>query len=167
VTAEGPMAVGWRCSNGLGRCVRQALVAGAPIQATRALSLRFGRIFRARHRSDPRPKDVMRMPFEERVNRCPSRPPGCVDEMSLRIARRGEGAAIDENGFALYRWLPPAGIPSRAWRFKPDDELPATAPWNDKNRYFPRALPEAIRRTGWRPISSADGDSIEREDCRT
>jgi hypothetical protein len=57
----------------------------------------------------------MRVPFEERVLEplpVPS-PPGRVDEMSLRIARRGEGAAIGENGFSLYRQLPRAWIRSQ------------------------------------------------------
>ena len=34
------------------------------------------------------------------MKRCPSpSAPRGVDQMSLRTARRGEGAAIDENGF--------------------------------------------------------------------
>jgi hypothetical protein len=40
VTAEGPMAVGWRCSNGLGRCVRKRVL-GAEIGL--GLFKRFGR----------------------------------------------------------------------------------------------------------------------------
>ena len=122
VTAEthtiGPMAVGWCCSSCPGRYVRQAL---EPCSARRSdLSYTsdsgacrsFWPHFRARHRCDPRPKDVVRKPFEERVNRCPFRPPGRVDEISLRIVRRGEGAAIDENGFSLHRRLRARGIRS-------------------------------------------------------
>jgi hypothetical protein len=99
----------------------------------------------------------MRIPFEERVNRCLSRSPGCVAEMSLRIARRGEGAAIDEDGFSLYRRLPRAGISSGAGASNLTTSCPRRL--HGMDRYFPRALPEAI--------SSADRDSLEREDCHT
>src|SRR5215472_6180428 len=99
------------------------------------------------------------------MNRCPSpSAPRGVDQMSLRTARRVEGAAIDENGFYI-AGCGARAISSGAWRFKPGNELPTTPPWDAKGRYFPRALPEAIRRTCWGPISSADGDSLEREDC--
>jgi hypothetical protein len=105
-TTLDPTAVGWRSSSRPGRCARQTLVAGAPCgdwtQATKPFapfpSILAG-FLRGAIDAIPRPKDVMMIPFEERLHEPPQVPsaPAC-NEMSLRIARRGEGAAIDEGG---------------------------------------------------------------------